>query len=310
MDNNLPVSHIDVSDKALSRSDTSESFGYYAFTDPSGAISNESNIESFERPLIVNCAGNFTSSFLFTTDRKQGRYDYLLIYINAGKLTFFDKDRPIEASTGNVIILPANVPHKYTNVGCDKLNYFWIHFTGSEAASRLEEYSLSSFPTIYKTTSGNHIYQRFQGIFEAFSRRNLHLDRELSALFERLLITVSRSILQGDEKISTLTKSIGFIRSNYSTDIRIGQLAKMEHLSVSRYNCIFKEQMGIPPTKYILGLRMSSAKELLSSTDLPVKQIGIMCGYGDPHFFSKTFKAYLGVSPAEYRRGSSHPTRK
>ena len=295
-------SYINVSGKVLSRADMAESFGYYAFTAPTGEVVDESNIESFDRPLIVNCAGNFASAFPFTTDRKNGRHDFMLIYVNAGTLTFFDGDNQIEAGTGNVVILSANTPHKYSNMGKDKLSYFWVHFTGNEVVSRLCEYDLQFLPAVYETASGNHIHQRFQSIFDAFSKRDLHLDRELSALFERLLITVSRSIVRG-ERTSTLSRSVKYIGANYNTDIKIAELAEIEHLSVSRYNYLFKEQMGMPPTKFILRLRMSSAKELLGSTDLPVKQIGIMCGYPDPHFFSKTFKSFFGVSPAEYRKG-------
>jgi transcriptional regulator GlxA family with amidase domain len=117
------------------------------------------------------------------------------------------------------------------------------------------------------------------------------------------IITASRSLITDGEKNIKLTNALRYIGANYSADIRISDLAATEHLSVSRFNYLFKEQMGMPPTKFILRLRMSCAKELLISTDLPVKQIGIMCGYTDPHFFSKVFKDFCGTSPAEYRKG-------
>jgi transcriptional regulator GlxA family with amidase domain len=77
----------------------------------------------------------------------------------------------------------------------------------------------------------------------------------------------------------------------------------MEHLSVSRYCFLFKRRFGVSPQKYILELRISTAKELLTSTDLPIKEIGSACGYADPHFFSRIFCKSCGVSPTEYRRG-------
>lgn len=301
---NKSISHayIDVSDKVLSRADMAETFGYYTQAFSNGEIVKESNLASSDRPLIVNCAGNFTSCFPFTTDRKSGRHDYMLVYVNAGTLVFYDRDKTVETGAGNVIILPPDTPHKYSSSDEGKLSYFWVHFTGSEAEERLKEYDLLTFPTVYGTVLGNHINQRFQSLFDSFSKHDAFLDRELAALIERLLITVSRSVVRG-EKAMTLSKSVRYIGANYSADIRIAELAELEHLSVSRYNYLFKEQMGMPPTKFILRLRMSSAKELLSSTDLPVNQIGIMCGYNDPHFFSKTFKNFFGVSPVEYRKG-------
>lgn len=298
-DNNriLPDS---VSEKALAHADMTKIFSFYTSPDPTKQGIDQSNIASNERPLIVNCAGNYASDYIFTTDKKTGRLDYQLIYINSGKLTMFYGEREIMLKGGDIALLQPETPYKYTNIGSKKISYFWVHFTGGEAANRLEEYSIKPFPTIYNTKSGNHIRQRFFAIFDAFSKRNIHLERELSALLERLLITVARSVTTGENQ-GTLSRSIKYIGTNYSSDIRISALAEMEHLSVSRYNFLFKQQLGIPPTKYILNLRMSSAKELISSTDLSIKQIGIMCGYDDAPFFTKTFKRFFKVSPIEYR---------
>ncbi len=287
----------------LSRNELTECFGYYAYTEYRGEICKESNRESEDMPLILNCAGHFTSKHPFCTDNARGRLDYYLMYINSGKLTFFNGDTPLDAGAGDLIIFRANNRYSYSYRGGETLSYFWVHFTGSEVETRLREYSLECFPAICSTELQNHIPHRFRTIFDAFPNQDALRERELSALLERLLITASRSIARDDEKHSTLTNALRYIGSNYSANIRISDLADTEHLSVSRFNYLFKEQMGMPPSKYILTLRMSSAKELLRSTDLPVKQIGIMCGYDDPHFFSKTFKGFYGISPAEYRKG-------
>jgi AraC-like DNA-binding protein len=201
-----------------------------------------------------------------------------------------------------VFFLP-NSEYKYTYSGGDELSYFWVHFTGSEAKERLDEFDIQSFPKIYKTLSSDRVSRRFQALFDAYEKRDIYRDRELSAIMERLLVAVAREIDRDSAEMTTLSKSIGYIVSNYSSDIMIPELAKMEHLSTSRYNYLFKLITGMSPKKYILQLRMSSAAELIRSTDLPLKQIGLMCGYADAYFFSKTFKAFFGVSPREYKKG-------
>lgn len=288
---------------ALLRNEISECFGYYAYTEYRGEVCKESNRESHDLPLILNCAGHFTSKHPFSTDNTRGRLDYYLMYINSGELTMYDGYTPVAARAGDLVIYRANTRYSYTYRGGEQLSYFWVHFTGSEVESRLKEYSLECFPVVCSTKAQNHISHRFRTIFDAFPKQDALRERELSALLERLLITTSRSLVKDGEKSSTLTNALRYVGANYSAEIRIAELAAIEHLSVSRFNYLFKEQMGMPPTKYILTLRMSSAKELLVSTDLPVKQIGIMCGYDDPHFFSKTFKNFYGISPAEYRKG-------
>ena len=294
---------IDGTSAALSRYELTECFGYYAYNEYKGQAIKESNRESADMPLILNCAGFFTSKHPFSTDNTRGRLDYYLMYIISGELTMFNGDIPIEAKAGDLIIYRANSRYSYTHRGGETLSYFWAHFTGGEVESRLNEYSLECFPAIHSTEAQNHIPNRFRTIFDAFPKQDALRERELSALLERLLITASRSIIKNGERNGTLTNALRYIGANYSSDMRISDLAAIEHLSVSRFNYLFKKQIGMPPTKYILALRMSSAKELLTSTDLPVKQIGIMCGYDDPHFFSKAFKSFCGISPAEYRKG-------
>lgn len=300
---NRKRSSISGASAALSRYELTECFGYYAYNEYKGQAFKESNRESADMPLIINCAGFFTSKHPFSTDKTRGRLDYYLMYIISGELTMYNGDLPIEARTGNLIIYRANSRYSYTYRGGEPLSYFWVHFTGSEVEARLSEYSLDCFPTIHFTEAQNHIPHRFRTIFDAFPKQDSLRERELSALLERLLITASRSLITDGEKNIKLTNALRYIGANYSADIRISDLAATEHLSVSRFNYLFKEQMGMPPTKFILRLRMSCAKELLISTDLPVKQIGIMCGYTDPHFFSKVFKDFCGTSPAEYRKG-------
>ena len=282
-----------------------KSFAYYVPMDCSGRVLNESNVELLDRPLIVNCAGYYATSFVFNTDRREGRLDYQLIYVKTGRLTLFDGNKEVLAPEGSVVLLPAGIPHKYTNRGCRKTSYFWIHFTGGEVLSRLDEYEISPFPAIYNVGTKSNLSGSFRNIFDAFVRQGEHLQRELSALLEGLLITVSRSVMREGKTYGALSVSVEYIKMNYCLPIRIEHLASLEHLSVSRYNYLFSKQFGIPPTKYILNLRMSSAKQLLASTDLLVKQIGLMCGYKDAHFFSKTFKSFFGINPEEYRRGLS-----
>ena len=287
----------------LAYNEISGCFGYYACTEYQGEECRESNRESTDMPLILNCAGHFTGKHPFCTDKVKGRLDYYLMYINSGSLTIFNGDTPISASAGDLIIFHSNTRYSYAYRGGEAISYYWVHFTGGEVESRLDEYSLSCFPTVYSTEPQNHIPNRFRTIFDAFPKQDDLRERELAALLERLLITASRSVIKDSERRGKLTSSLRYIALNYSKEIRIAELASIEHLSVSRFNYLFKEQMGMPPTRYILSLRMSSAKELLVSTDLPVKQIGIMCGYDDPHFFSKAFKTFHGTSPAEYRKG-------
>ena len=69
------------------------------------------------------------------------------------------------------------------------------------------------------------------------------------------------------------------------------------------FSKMFKESTGENFIEYLTNVRIEKAKELLNNTDYSMKEIGIMVGYADPNYFSRTFKKNVGVTPTEYREG-------
>ena len=56
--------------------------------------------------------------------------------------------------------------------------------------------------------------------------------------------------------------------------------------------------------EHITEMRMELAKNLLESTQLPVKEIAGRVGYNDPLYFSTVFRNYTGMNPRAYRKFS------
>lgn len=66
----------------------------------------------------------------------------------------------------------------------------------------------------------------------------------------------------------------------------------------------FKQYTGLSPINYLITLRIQSAKELLTSTNLPLVQIALESGFYDQSHFSNCFVRWVGLTPGEYRRAS------
>ena len=47
---------------------------------------------------------------------------------------------------------------------------------------------------------------------------------------------------------------------------------------------------------------MNRACTLMLQEDMTVKETAIQVGYHDPFYFSRIFKKYMGISPAEYKK--------
>ncbi len=283
-----------------------KTIGYHAFTDTTASKSGyntcESNSDKY--PLLVNCTGVISENKKFSSDNPTGRLDYYLMYVVTGRVHVVFPDSVRECGEGTLIVFPPNTRYTYSHRENGLLEYIFIHFTGSAVEEVLEDCGILIHPEINYAKCSDTLIARFQNMFDAFAKQDRLRDRDIGAILEQILVSLGRRILDGkDERRKKLHKSLGRILSGYSSQISVSELAELEGLSVSRYNTVFREQFGISPSKYLTNTRMSVARDLLTTTDMNVNQIGMMCGYSDSHFFSKMFKNSFGVSPSDYRSG-------
>lgn len=71
-------------------------------------------------------------------------------------------------------------------------------------------------------------------------------------------------------------------------------------ISPSYLKKLFLKKYGLPPTRYIIGLKLNYACDLLQSGLYSVSRIAELCGYSDISFFSRQFKEYMGISPTAF----------
>jgi AraC-like DNA-binding protein len=65
--------------------------------------------------------------------------------------------------------------------------------------------------------------------------------------------------------------------------------------------------MGESPARYLDGIRIRKAQELLIGTSRSVKEISLEVGYRDPLYFSRAFRRKVGLSPKAFRKDSKGP---
>lgn len=92
-----------------------------------------------------------------------------------------------------------------------------------------------------------------------------------------------------------------YIKENIETELELEKVANNFGLSVYYFSRTFKEVIGINYSEYVNKCRIDIAKELLSDGEMNVKEVCYKVGYNDPNYFSKVFKKYEGVSPANFK---------
>ena len=93
-----------------------------------------------------------------------------------------------------------------------------------------------------------------------------------------------------------------FMRENLHRDVNLGGIAHEAALSPYYFSRAFTAYVGMPPYRYLIGLRMERAQELLRTSDLSVTQICQRVGFHSLSHFTTTFHRHTGATPTGYRR--------
>ena len=87
----------------------------------------------------------------------------------------------------------------------------------------------------------------------------------------------------------------------------VPQFAALVGLSPSRFAHLFRDEVGMPPGRYLHRLRMQRARVLLERTFLSVRDVMCQVGFRDPSHFARDFRRYHGVAPSVVRGRATHP---
>jgi two-component system response regulator YesN len=116
----------------------------------------------------------------------------------------------------------------------------------------------------------------------------------------KLRLQIARKMTNTAQQL--LEKAKDFIGRNYGdNELGIQKLADHLHISACYLSLIFKKEAGQTFLKYLIGVRLDAAKELLANPEVKIAEIAEKCGYPDVNYFSYFFKKNFGLSPREYR---------
>jgi AraC-like DNA-binding protein len=101
----------------------------------------------------------------------------------------------------------------------------------------------------------------------------------------------------------SIGRVLGKIHERPAHDWSLEELAREVGISRSVLAERFAHFVGVPPMQYLAQWRMQLAATLLSSTSHSLAEIAAKVGYGSETALSRAYKRWVGVAPAEWRRG-------
>lgn len=266
----------------------------------------DEDIADYTKPLLITAAGynKLTSRRVVATERPKGRNDYQLIYIASGKGHFFFGNEEKIVSHGNIIIFRPGERQMYYYYLADATETYWVHFTGYEADKHLEGAELLG-KIFYIGESSDHTNILSRIIREIQMKRTNYQEISIM-LFRQFLLMSGRYLGEGKltnrDTLNEVERAISYFNDNYANEINVDEYAKQRHMSVSWFIRNFKNTTKQTPLQYLIGIRITNAKALLTTTDYSVSQIANAVGFDNPLYFSRLFHKHTGMSPMKYRK--------
>ena len=100
-----------------------------------------------------------------------------------------------------------------------------------------------------------------------------------------------------------LRRATDYVGDNLAGDLALKDIARAANASPYHFLRLFKKSTGLSPHQYVIERRVGKARELLTTTDLPLHEVAATAGFADQSHMGRHTKRLLGVSPARLRRG-------
>ncbi|MFS0638144.1 AraC family transcriptional regulator [Mesobacillus foraminis] len=278
------------------------------------------------RPVEFISCGQFIAIEPWIHTKRNLKSFEIIIGVN-DTLYIMQEDIQYEVKPGEILLLLSSQTHQGFKVCNPGVSFYWCHFFCENSYSLIDDrtmeeevISLRSNPAYDQSNS--HIFlpiysnpQRIERINILFNQlldvahANYYNRRSVDYILSTLLIEISEQALTNFQTTKEKTKAdknlvkiVEWLRIHATDTISVASIAEQFNYNPDYLSRVFKQKHGINIQEYIHMLKISKAKDMLSSTNLGIKNIAYTVGISDEKYFMKLFKKYEKVTPTEFRK--------
>ena len=247
-------------------------------------------------------------------------HDYCQITkVEEGRILYIINNTQVEMSRGDIIVINPNTIHSWLAVEqtrCASIGFYPSKLRLNEYCRHHENSFELLYSMQYPSVHISHQSTYYGGIDRCIScilaensaKLPAHGEMmhnyivELSFLLSRACSILSDTANATPRRPETLQKAMLYISEHLDTTTGPQDVATYVHMNPCYFSYYFKKQLGVPCSKYIAIKRLSSAAELLKSTDLSISDIVFKCGFRSVSNFYQLFSSLYTISPGKFRK--------
>lgn len=247
------------------------------------------------------------SSYFFHPDSGRILHEFQIVYITKGKGIFESTScRRMKVSSGTIIILFPEEWHTYKPANETGWDTYWIGFNGDNMQKLLKNNFFTPRRPILNIGFTEQIVLLFKQGIEIANYQKTSYQQVLAGIITLLLghlyYLEKNNSFRDKEIISRINKARMIMRENTDQNISLETIAQTVNLSYSWFRRVFKQYTGFSPAQYQMEIKLQKSKELLTSTNMSIKEIAYELNFESLSYFIVFFKSRMGTSPLEYRK--------
>lgn len=245
--------------------------------------------------------------YYFHVDEGRRLDEYQLLYNIEGRGLFrSEHQEEIELKEGDMFMLFPGEWHTYHPKHDTGWKSYWIGFRGKNIDDRVEQGFLSREKPIYHIGFSYEIVHLYEQAFVTAKEEQAYSQQLLAGIVNHLIgmmYSLERNIELNKNyaHVDMVKRARLRIYEALESSLTIQQVAEELGVSYSNFRKLFKEYTGLSPATYQQDLKLLRAKELLSTTNLSIKEIAYRLNFDSPDYFSAKFKIKTGRKPSEMR---------
>jgi len=145
-----------------------------------------------------------------------------------------------------------------------------------------------------------------KGGYQAASVLHQLMNREIAHACDIVIPPLNIEIRKSTDKYAVNDKFvmlvIDYIKKKYAQPICITDVMRLVPLSRRMIEKRFKKEMGVSIYQFILNYKIEQFSQSIISTDRPMVELAMDCGFEDYKNISRMFQKYKGTTPLQYRK--------